>query len=442
MSNYNLSRIPKYTLFILLPLLPLFSTPALSSLDIYAIDVGQGDSTLILGPEIGGDRVSILVDSGDNRGVNGAGIVQAVLTDLGVRQLDYVVLSHYDADHMGGFVTIGNGRESLLWEREGTPQDPDCSSKPLFPGMNGAILDYGKPVRSSRSREEWRGCLEDLAARWYQPSHIEIDDVEDLGYTIELGGGYSASVVTGRGFVLGSPQRITKANSPNEFSISLLVSGPGQFDFLVTGDLIGIDYNTTENSLLESALASYLQSQNIDLEVLRVGHHGAANATASEFIEGVSPEVAIISVGNKEQQGKKWFHPRCETLNTLAQHSVGLTIQTEPGNTQCTLPLEIPSNIQVLNGTVHIQVKGGQYTISSYGEFSPITNIATPEVSFKCKVENGCVEATGVGDLADNAPQACCRICRTSQPCGNSCISWDRVCRKEGGCACAASLDE
>jgi beta-lactamase superfamily II metal-dependent hydrolase len=284
---------------------PLVVAPGLS---IFVIDVGQGDSTLVVGPD-----ANMLIDAGDNRaGIKGAEYVQALLSELGIDKLNYVVLSHYDVDHMGGFVTTGTSfKTSLLWNREGDLDDnPVCTAKPLFP--NVAILDIGMPVRNSKARDEWRACVPQLIGE-HGPWHFEIYEADDLDVTFNLGGGYTATIVTGSGFVVDKPGKIPKANSPNEMSISVLVSGPGEFDFLVTGDLIGIPTNSTENALLETALGDALHAREINLEVLRVGHHGAANATNPQFIEMAKPEVAIISVGDGNSHG----HPHCNTLKHL-----------------------------------------------------------------------------------------------------------------------------
>lgn len=345
--------------------------PQAASLSIFIIDVGQGDSTFIVGPQR-----NLLIDSGDNRWINGAAIVGDVISDLNIQALDYVVLSHYDADHMGGFVTIGNGHNSLLWNRTGDIDDPVCTPKPLFPSV--ALFDIGVPVGSSQSRKEWRNCLERLTGANNQPEHIEIDGADDLDNILDLGGGFTATIVTGRGFVIDHPARIPSADSPNEMSISVLVSGPNGFDFLVTGDLIGIPTNSTEDSLLESALGESLKARGIDLEILRIGHHGAANATEPEFLKDTHPEVAIISVGDNS-----WNHPRCSTLKNIEQNEVSLVFQTEPGRTTCdgALPL-IP---EVINGTIRIDVSSqGNYNISTFSEISPITNRETTQFLFEC----------------------------------------------------------
>ncbi len=356
------------------------STTSNSPLSIYVIDVGQGDSTLIVGPS-----ATLLMDAGDNRGrTHGAEYVQSLLNQLGITELDYVVVSHYDVDHMGGFVTVGRHfHTSLIWNQEGTLEDPTCTPKELFPKKG--IYDMGepKPGRKSKARTEWKKCLPQLAGGEGQAEHISIDNPSILGKELDLGGGFKATFVTGDGFVIDNPNLIDKANSPNESSISLWVSGPGDFDFLVTGDLIGRKTNSVEDAKLEFALANSLAARGIDLEILRTGHHGAANATDDEFIKKIKPEVAIISVGDGNSHG----HPHCSTVNNLGRKKVKLLLQTESGVTNCRLPQSMDRVIA--NGTIQIDVSEGNYTISNFGEESPVTGKSTSLFKFQCN-NDGC----------------------------------------------------
>ena len=363
-------------------------------LSIYVIDVGQGDSTLIVGPTVAGRRLSMLIDAGDNRsGVNGAAIVSKVLSSVGLARLDYVVLSHYDADHMGGFVTLGTGKQSLLWDRDGSLSSPTCKGKPLFPRLG--IYDIGLPVikksKWSKSRQEWVACVPQLTGTG-KAKHVQLDAPSKLGQTVDLGGGYKAKFVTGRGFVLGSTEKVDRANSPNEMSISVLVSGPKGFDFLVTGDLIGRRTNDKEDAKLELALGKVLSGRRIDVEVLRVGHHGAENASDPKFLKLIKPELALISVGNANQQKSGWDHPRCNSLRALSAGGVKHVIQTEPGLTKCDDGKPKPSKPLVARGSVLITVHDGNYTVSSYGRTSPITTHPTTAFNLRCDQRSGCAD--------------------------------------------------
>ena len=200
--------------------------------------------------------------------------------------------------------------------------------------------------------------------------HIEILGPNDLGYVLDLGKGYKAKIVSGRGYVIGNSKKVENADSPNEMSIAVLVSGPGAFDFLVTGDLIGVPNGSKEN---------------LDLEVLRTGHHGADNATSESFIDKLKPEVALISVGGKLQQRKSFQHPRCKTLTNLK--SVELVIQTGAGNHD--YRGQPPIESVVANGTVLIEVKEDKYTVQSLPNTSSL-DLQTNEFYKYCTVGDGC----------------------------------------------------
>ena len=85
-------------------------------LKIVNIRVGQGDATLIQGPvDAQGDRINVLFDAGNRSQRDGGFILRAVLRRHGVEKLDYLVISHDDADHLGGVGTgPGTGTSFLL----------------------------------------------------------------------------------------------------------------------------------------------------------------------------------------------------------------------------------------------------------------------------------------------------------------------------------------
>ena len=355
-------------------------------LAIYAIDVGNGDATLVLGPEDGrGRRASMLIDAGKLR-ADGGRIVGAVLDGAGVGQLDYVVATHYDADHIGGFVRVLGG-SSVLWA------DEDCTPGPHAPRQ--AIIDLGDWPATSATIEQYLRCVEATADRGVE--HVVVRDGDHLGRSFELGGGYSATLVAGGGYVIDHEARQPYVNTSNEHSIAVWVHGPGGFDLLVTGDLIGRRLGT-ENARLEPVLGAALEAKGVDLEVLRVGHHGADNATSPELLTSLQPEVAVISVSAQNSFG----HPGCGTYQALAELPIQRVVQTQAGATTCPGDLVTP---HVADGTIGIFVTGARYEVTSVGPFSGATGRETQPFSFVCTVAAGCVdgderpEAPGPGDL-------------------------------------------
>ncbi len=339
---------------------------------IFVVDIGQGDATVVIGPEEDGRRRTLVVDGGD-RHPDGGRILRNLLLEQGVDAVDWVVLSHFDGDHVGGFVTISSST-SLLWE------DESCTPSPWFP-IRG-IFDQGIDTNTTQSSEQWTRCTTELSAQLSVPRHA-VAGGEELGTTLDLGGGVRAMVVAGDGYVIDDPQRVASVNTPNERSVALLISDEQGFDFLVTGDLTG-PASGAENAAVELALADALVARGVDVEVLRVGHHGAANATHPDFVADLQPEVALISVG--DDQATNYHHPRCATYDSLDQAPVELVMQTERGYPDCaSLPLEPV----VMDGTIALEVTGDTYVISGYGDHSPAHGGETLSFDRTCDLQ-GC----------------------------------------------------
>jgi len=116
-------------------------------LEIHHINVGQGDSTLVVGP----NGTTVLIDAGDGGyfSLDGGKIVFEYLESMGINHLDYTVVTHRDGDHVGGFAfsPYASSRHSLLMaEREGgdikswaglSEIDDDGNGYPDFIGDDG-----------------------------------------------------------------------------------------------------------------------------------------------------------------------------------------------------------------------------------------------------------------------------------------------------------------
>ena len=226
-------------------------------LHVMALDVGQGQSALL-----SSGSAFALVDCGSGNSWYDAGKVAAgQLHTMGCRHLDYLILTHYDSDHV-------NGVHALLARIPAkvllAPRQADGA------GLQAEILalaeEYGTEVRF-------------------------VDDVTKCSF--------GDAVLT-----LYPP---VGDGSDNEAGIAALCT-VDSYDVLITGDL---DMGA-ERRLLETYALP-------EIEFLLVGHHGSKYSTSEELLAALTPEAAIISCGSNS-----YGHPADETLRRLVEHGAEL----------------------------------------------------------------------------------------------------------------------
>src|SRR5262245_91167 len=231
-------------------------------LQIYALDVGQGDSELIISP----DGKSVLIDAGLPQA--GEDVV-AALRKRNISSLDLAVATHPHADHIGGMRQVIENFEVKNF------------------------LDSGQIYASS----EYERLL-----RVIKEKKIKFIEAKK-GMKFDLGSGVSLETLNPQG----DGQWITKVRAggsvENANSVVMRLTY-GDFSMLFTGDA----ETETEQLMIKSG-------EPLRAQVLKVGHHGSRYATSAKFLEAVSPEVAIISCG----AGNRYGHPAQVTLERLQQ---------------------------------------------------------------------------------------------------------------------------
>jgi len=228
---------------------------------VHFIDVGQGDAALITTPR----GRAVLIDTGGavQQSTNfdiGERVVVPYLKHYGIREIDYLILTHGHQDHAGGAAAIAESMpvKHLLLAREGYTS----AVKALIEQING------------------HGVIPA-----YQGQSIMLDGVN-------ISVVYAASSLA--------------IQSRNELSSVIRISY-GEHSFLITGDLEA----KGEAAVLNGTIP-------IGSTVLKVGHHGAKTSTTPEFLQAVSPQYGVISVGANNRHG----HPHQETLRRLAEQQV------------------------------------------------------------------------------------------------------------------------
>lgn len=219
-------------------------------LDITVLNVGQGQSVLL---SSGG--AFALIDCGSGNSWYDAGEIAAdSLESRGCSELQYLLLTHYDYDHVCGVMDLFSRVEV---DRLVVPDTEDDS------GLRDVVLtsaeQHGVPVEFVTKKTTAR--LGDATLTTYPPLGKEGD---------------------------------------NERGLTFLCTA-GDYDFLVTGDMD----STTERELL----AAYSLP---DIEAMMVGHHGSKYSTSEDLLKALKPEIGIISVGSNS-----YGHPADQTLRRL-----------------------------------------------------------------------------------------------------------------------------
>lgn len=232
---------------------PSSSLPEDSTFEIHFIDVGQASAALVIC-----DGQAMVIDAGDT---DASSLMYSYLQSHDIDYLDYLVITHGHADHVGGAAGI------LNYAEVGTAF---CS-----------VTEYDSKAFQNFVK--------------YLDKQNKTITVPSAGDTFMLG----SALVEIYGPVYPSDE-------PNNMSIVLRITY-GETRFLFSGDA----ETDAENAVLD---AGY----DIDCDLIVVGHHGSNTSTGYRWLREASPEYGIISCG----AGNEYGHPTEETLSKLRDASV------------------------------------------------------------------------------------------------------------------------
>lgn len=220
------------------------------------LDVGQRDALFIESPT----GTQVLIDGGPPNKILGR--LSQVMSPFD-RSIDAIIITNPDQDHIGGLLDV------LKFYKAG---------KVFEPGTFNDSKTYQNLETEIKNKN-----IPDILAK--------------KGMKLDLGGGAVIDILF--------PDRDVTSWPTNDGSVVAKLTY-GNISFMLTGDAT----MKTEKLILENNLPANLKS-----DILKVGHHGSRYSTSKEFLQAVSPKLALISDGKNNKYG----HPHQEVLNLLLQ---------------------------------------------------------------------------------------------------------------------------
>lgn len=246
----------------------IFTTSAATvnqSLEVHHINVGQGESIYIEFP----DGTDVLIDAGKSN--YGKIVVDYLNSQEKSMEVDYLIATHPDADHVGGM------------------QD-------VFESMK--VKNFIYPIDAPHDTKTWKNVLS-LA----QAEGCTIKD-STPGTTFNLGGATMKFIQSSKDF-----------SDNNDDSIVTYLDYKDA-EFLFTGDIEA----TAEKDMVSNGLVP-----NVDF--MTVPHHGSKGSSTTEFVTKADPEYAIVSVGQNS-----YGHPTADALNKYSNIDAKIYRTDQVGN--------------------------------------------------------------------------------------------------------------
>ena len=231
-------------------------------LSVVMIDVGQGDSFLINFP----DGKNALIDAG-NRTIyfdNGKRVIEPLLSYLGIKEINTAYVSHIDADHYGGFISLlSDGLVKHVY-------------KPFVDSSYVKDVNFEKLIKKVKT-----------PIKYYQHEIIR------EGKT--------------RIYILNNLHQKSELGTTTNNRSGVLKIVYGNTSFIFTGDI-----EKKAEEYYTSKYGPFLKST-----VLKVAHHGSKTSSCRDFLEEVKPKISLVSVGLHN----RFHHPSKVVINRLQNDS-------------------------------------------------------------------------------------------------------------------------
>lgn len=230
------------------------------------IDVGQGDSCLIKTIK----NKTILIDGGGSDTYDiGENVLLPYLLNKRINNIDYLIISHFDNDHVKGLITIMKKIK-----------------------INKIII--GKQFENSKNYEEFIKIVNEEKISVFEVVAGDSILIEDNTYLEILWPDVKNEV---------------KENKINNNSLVCKIKY-NDLTVMFTGDI--------EKKAEEAIIKKYTNKEVLKADIVKIPHHGSKTSSTKEFIKIVHPQIALIGVGKNNIFG----HPNIETINTLKENNI------------------------------------------------------------------------------------------------------------------------
>lgn len=237
-------------------------------LEIYFLDVGQGDSTVIKTV----DDKFILIDAGEGKKSGydyGRNVLLPFLINKGARKIDFIFISHFDNDHIGGvFSLIEEFRIGEIF----------------ISNQKSGSENFERFLKVTRE------------------NRIKVNVVKQ-GDRINLEENLYMDILWPK-----EKEQISENPMNNNSIVSKLVYK--NFSILFTGDI--------EEIAEKEILNLYKNKNTLEATVLKVAHHGSRTSSSIEFLKAVKPKYALIGVG----KNNKFNHPSSDVVQNLEKNKI------------------------------------------------------------------------------------------------------------------------
>jgi endonuclease I/beta-lactamase superfamily II metal-dependent hydrolase len=289
---------------------------SLESVLVHYIDVGYlgggpGESMLI---QVGG--IDILIDSGEDSSSSETALLNFLATNITDGIIEYIIATHQDADHIGGFDAVlaqYTVQKAILYS---TPASIATTLRTTFEAAlatEGTTVYYVYDIVSSDTT--YIEIASGITLQFYNTSYLQEDDanLSSIVFTLEA------------------------------FNTRVLFNGDAEGE-------------------VEAVYASIVG----DVDIFKMGHHGAAAGTTAYLLSTTTPEVAIVS--NGDYLGNQFSHPTYEAINRIYTYSNIVPVYSVSGGNG-----SASDRMVERNGTITVTITASDYAITSeYYDANPL----------------------------------------------------------------------